>query len=85
MDIHELVGFYKKYIEPFIAIAVLLGLIYAGIMLNENYQAKKDIAAECGWGDEEVRCVCEKRDVITAEKLRYNEIGDIVLNVSLDK
>jgi len=67
MDFNDGVSSYKRYVEPFLAIFVVIGLIYSGTMLYQNYQAKKDIALECGWVEEDVRCTCERSEVIAWE------------------
>ena len=85
MDFKEVVVYYKKYVEPFIAIFVLLGLIYSGFMLYENYHAKKDIAVECGWVDEDVRCTCDKSLVIATENEMRGIIPEVILDVEMDK
>ena len=85
MDFEEVVLIYKKYVEPFIAFFVLLGLIYAGVMLYENYQAKKNIAAECGWVEEDVRCTCERSAVIAAENQMRGMMPEVPFDVEVDK
>lgn len=85
MEFKDFVLGYKKYVEPFLAILVVIGLIYSGTMLYQNYQAKKDIALECGWEDEEARCWCEKRDVIAAEMFQRGESPEVIFDVGMDK
>lgn len=85
MSFDDAARIYKRYVEPFIAIFVLLGLIYACFMLKENYQAKRNIAEECGWNDGDVRCWCEKSQVIAAENRIHGELGEVIINVSLDE
>ena len=85
MEFKDFVLGYKKYVEPFLAILVVIGLIYSGTMLYQNYQAKKNIALECGWADEEARCTCVKNDVIAAEMFKRGESPEIILDVELDK
>lgn len=85
MDFKDVILGYKKYVEPFLAILVVIGLIYSGAMLYQNYQAKKDIALECGWADEEARCWCEKNDVLLYEAFDRGEIPEVVFDVEMDK
>ncbi len=85
MDFRDVVLGYKKYVEPFVAIFVLVGLIYSGFMLYENYYAKKDIAKECGWVDEEVRCRCEKNWVVGIENEMSGIMPEVILDVEMDK
>lgn len=88
MEFIHVVSMYKRYVEPFIAIFVLIGLAYTCFMLYENHQAKKDIARECGWAEDDVRCWCKKSDVIASENLirgEVGEFGEVLFNVSLAK
>ncbi|MCK4648056.1 hypothetical protein KAT51_00890 [bacterium] len=76
---------YKRYVEPFIAIFILLGLMYACVMGYQNYQAKKDIAKDCGWDDGEVRCLCSKIFVLSKEIALEDHYEEVLFNVSLDE
>lgn len=67
---HELVViFFKKYILPFIAlfIVVLLFMVFNGL---RDYKALQgEINENCGWGEEDYKCYCEKNDVEAIEEL----------------
>ncbi len=57
----DIILFYKKRIEPFIAILILLTLIFAVIGLNKELKIKEEIKESCGYfQDEEVYCICDK-------------------------
>ena len=85
MDFKDVVVGYKRYVEPFIAVFVLIGLVYAGFMAYNSNQINKDIAKECGWVDEEARCTCEKNAVIAAENEMRGIIPEVILDVDMDK
>ena len=74
----KVVKTYKRYIEPFLAILILLGLIYAGVMMWENRGTQKEIAINCGWVGEDTRCFCQKSDVIAWE----NKVKGLEINIS---
>jgi len=73
----EVVKFYKKFIEPFTAVAVLIMVIILVIQLVNYNNFQEEIAQNCGWAEEDTRCYCEKGDVIAWE-------NDFELNLSLD-
>ena len=82
----EFVELFKKRIEPFIAISVLILLIILAIQLYEDNQLKKEISKECGWVDEEYQCYCEKK-FIDDIKLKMDLANNAYnfSNVELDK
>lgn len=84
----KIVKSYKKYVEPFLAIIIVVGIIYACISGYQNLQEKKQIAENCGWGDEEVKCWCQKSDYVIMSSngadLNLSFSGD-QNNVSLDR
>jgi len=59
----EIISFYKRRIEPFIAIFILTLLIVGGILLYQDNQLKKEISQNCGWGEEKYQCYCQKSDI----------------------
>jgi len=74
---------FKKYIEPFVGIAVVcLLLILAGLLYQDN-QLKKEISEECGWGEDDYICYCEYSDINRIK----NELGEnlIIENVEVDR
>ena len=54
----EIISFYKKRIEPFVAIFILAFLITACYLVYQDNQLKKEISENCGF-----ECFCEKSDV----------------------
>ncbi len=58
------VYFYKKWIQPFLAIFILVLLFMAvkGLMDYKNLQ--EDIKENCGWEDEDYKCYCRSSDIL---------------------
>ena len=49
-----------KQIEPFIAICILIMLIVLVTLLFREQLIKKEISENCGWGEDDYYCYCEK-------------------------
>ena len=69
--------FFKKRIEPFIAIAVLIIVIIICIQLYYGLQLREEINQNCGWEDENYRCFCEKSEAM-AIKAKIDNLDFIV-------
>ena len=76
----EVVKFYKKFIEPFTAVAVLIMvcILVAKLYAYNNFQ--EEIAENCGWEKEDTRCYCEKGAVIAWENEVRDQVGEINLS-----
>lgn len=61
--------FFKKRIEPFIAIAILMVLIYLAFQLKSGLELREEISENCGWEDEDYRCFCEKSEAMAIKNL----------------
>ncbi len=57
--------FFKKRIEPFVALAVLIVLIILAFQLYSGLQLREEINQNCGWEDENYRCFCEKSEAMS--------------------
>ena len=73
----EVINFYKKRIEPFVAIFILAFMIVGCILLYQDNQLKKDISQNCGWENENYKCYCQKQivDMIIIEKENSNNFN----------
>ncbi len=49
-----------KKAQPFIAVGIFIMLIVLGVLLFREQNLKKEISNNCGWGDEDYYCYCEK-------------------------
>lgn len=79
MQMSEFKIFFRKRIEPFIALAVLILLIIISFQLHEGIELRKEINKNCGWGEEDFRCFCEK-----SEALRIKNMMDAGQGVEYD-
>lgn len=57
------VHFFKKYVQPFIAIFVLVLLVMAVNGLINYKSLQEEIRDNCGWQDEDYKCYCRKSEV----------------------
>jgi len=60
---NEIIEFYKKRIEPFMAIFIIALIITGLILLYQDNQLKKEISKSCGYETKKYVCYCEKSDV----------------------
>lgn len=67
--------FFKKRIEPFIALAVLIALVVLIFQLIEDNELKKEISQNCGWGEENYRCFCQKSDAMEIMNIINNDVN----------
>ena len=72
--------FYKKVLEPFVAVAVLIMVVILVGKLRTYNNLQEEIAVNCGWAEEQARCYCEKSSVIAWENEMKNGVVDIDLN-----
>ena len=78
---NQIIRFYKKRIEPFVAIFVLAFLITACFLVWQDNKMKKEISENCGWETEKYQCYCDKP---TIDKIKIEMNGGGNFNVSLD-
>ncbi len=46
--------------QPFIAVGIFIFLIVMGILLFREQNLKQEISENCGWGEDDYYCYCEK-------------------------
>ena len=82
-DYNRMIKFYKKRIEPFIAILILTFVVVGCYIVYEDNQLKKEISKNCGWETEDYICYCDK-SYVDMKKWEKNqgEISKINLNFS---
>ncbi len=80
MDSTNFLIFFKKKVEPFIALAVLMMLIVLASQLYNGNELREEISQNCGWGDEDYRCFCEKSEAMLIknkiDNLDYTNDGE---------
>ena len=70
----EIINFYKKRIEPFIAIFILALLITFAFLLWEDNQLKKEIGENCGYEDKwGGMCYCDRQTILD-KQLEYEQM-----------
>ena len=87
MDYDKFLPFFRRYIEPFIALGVLILLILLSVQLLNGNELREEISQNCGWGEEDYRCFCEK-SAATEIMNKMDNLGVSVeedLYVSLDR
>lgn len=87
MDYDKFVLFFRKYIEPFAALGVLIILFLLYMQLSTGNELREEISQNCGWGDEEYSCFCEKSKAMEIQRQMYNfDISvEEVLYVQMDR
>lgn len=64
MNYDKFLPFFRRYIEPFIALGVLILLILLSVQLKNGNELRGEISTNCGWGEEDYRCFCEKSEAL---------------------
>ncbi len=89
MDKDKILIFFKRRIEPFIALGVLILLIILCFQLIEGNKLRTEISQNCGWEDEDYRCFCEKSEAIAIKNLIDNDVtfslGKEIKYVQMDR
>ena len=88
MDEDKFMIFFRKRIEPFIAVAVLILLGILLFQVMQGNELREEISQSCGWGEEDFHCFCEKSEAMAIKNKLENPYGDKfngVVNVPLDK
>jgi hypothetical protein len=65
---------WKRYGEHFTAPLILIALIILGFMLYDDNQLKKEIGENCGWGEDDYFCYCEKSKAIEMRNMYENKV-----------
>lgn len=70
---------WKKYGEPITGISIILFVIFSWYMIIQDRQLKEEINENCGWGDDDYRCYCEKSEALAIKNKMDNDnnINDI--------
>ncbi len=88
MDEEKLIVFFKKRIEPFIAVAVLVLLLILCFQLYQGNNLRTEISQSCGWGEEDFHCFCEKSEAMAIKnRLENNGVDKFseLINASMDR
>lgn len=88
MDMDKFLVFFKKRVEPFIAIAVVILLVILGLQLKHGNELRNEISANCGWEQEDYRCFCEKSEAMAIKNKidnNYDIDGGVIEYVQMDR
>ena len=87
MDTDKSLIFFRKRIEPFIALGVLILLIILSVQLYQGNELRNEISQNCGWEEEDYRCFCEKFEAMSIMNKMYNldDVVDGVEYVQMDR
>ena len=83
--------FFKKKIEPFMVIGVLILLAIIANQLIQGNELRETISENCGWAGEDYACYCEKTQALfIKDKMNNNlSIDNLIIpegeNVKLDR
>lgn len=80
MEKSKFIIFFKRRIEPFIALGVLILLIVLVVQLYKGNELREEISETCGWEGEDYRCFCEKSEAMQIKDYMDNNVeldGDI--------
>ena len=85
MKAGELTLFFKRRIEPFIALAVLITLVILAFQLSAGNELREEISQNCGWEEEDYRCFCEKSEAMEIKNKidgleGFGDIEDVSFN-----
>lgn len=79
----DLWGWWKKYGNHLTAPLILIALIILIFQIVEDNNLKKEISLNCGWGNEEWECFCQKDQALEL-KSRMNPNSEINLTLWSD-
>ncbi len=88
MDTDKFIVLFRKRIEPFIGLGVLILLAILVGQLYEGNNLRTEISQSCGWEDEDFRCFCEKSEALAIKAKIDNNLSfnlDEVKNVQVDR
>jgi len=84
MDLIKLQETHKKYfqiIQAVSGVAIFLLLATMWFMLIEDRKLKTEISENCGWGEDDYQCYCQKSDAIALKNLMDQDL-EFYVNLS---
>lgn len=75
MAIDELWSFWKKYENHITALTIIFFLLFVAYYMFTDLQLKQEIKENCGWGEEDYHCYCEKSEAMRIK----NKIDELLL------
>lgn len=62
-----------KKLEPYFAVGIFIFLIISCTLLYQENKIKKEISENCGWGEEDYYCICERNSAQQLRNIMENE------------
>jgi len=78
MDFRESI----KKLEPYLALMIFIVLLSLAILLYQDNQLKKEINKNCGWGESDFYCFCEKSKAMEMKNM-FEDTSGGEINISL--
>lgn len=79
-DNKQIIDFYKKRIEPFVAVFILAFLIVGCVLLYQDNVLKEEIAENCGYETKKITCYCEQKIVDEQMQKQGGGIGNVEMD-----
>lgn len=80
MNTDQFLIFFRKRIEPFIALGVLILLIILYVQVSQGNELRTEISQNCGWGEDDFKCFCEKSEAMVIKNKMddiYSVVGEV--------
>ncbi len=78
MELLENVLTLLKKLEPLFALLIIVLLIVVAIYLPQQIRINEQIRNSCGWENEQVRCICEKK-IFEGYKINLSGVNNVPL------
>ena len=72
MNYDQFIIFFRRRIEPFMVVGVLIVLVLIFVQVYNGNELREEISQNCGWGEEDFRCFCEKSEALEIKNKMYN-------------
>ena len=83
----KLIMFVHKWLLHLEALCIIILMLTGFVFLYNDHQLKLEINENCGWGEDNFKCYCEKSEALAIKAKidnPYADAGDL-LNVTLDR
>jgi len=74
MEQDEFMKWWNKYGNFVAGISIIIFVVFAWTMVIKDHNLKLEINENCGWGEEDYRCYCEKSESMAI----YNRLESII-------
>ena len=75
--------FWHKYGQSITSISIILFIVFSVGMMKKELALKKEISENCGWGEDDYYCYCEKSEAVRVKNKVQDELIFGVENVKL--